>query len=223
MLSDPVAIVLLLITGVVALVMGLVLIKSYIDEKKIHHLFWGISFLVLFVSGVLIILLEFTVLSEPLVPVVAALIPIGLAVGAYAGAWPEKKYWQTYGLYSLIMLLGLLVVQLLSTLSTFKPMVIMLIHVPAGLSIVLVPIIAIYKNDLETPTILFSVGGLLISFGGMLLALVGASETGEIMGFIDLNFIYSVLPLLLLVMSIFYALGIVLSEKWGVKIPVIME
>ncbi len=223
MLNDLVAIVLLLITGVIALVIGISLIKAYLEEKKIHHAFWALSFIVLFVSGVLIILFDFSVLSAPLVPVVAALIPVGLAVGAYAGVWPDKKYWMIYGGYSLLMIIVLLVVQLADNLATFKPMIIMLIHVPAGLSIVLVPIVAIYLKELETPAILFSIGGLLISFGGMLLALVGAAGSEKVMGFIDLAFVLTVLPLVLLLMTICYVLGIVLSEKWGVRIPYLMQ
>ncbi len=217
MLTDPVAIVLLLITGILALIVGILSLKAFIDEKRIHHVFWAISFLVLFVSGVLIIALDFSVLQQPLVPVVASLIPIGLAVGAYAGTWPDKKYWQIYGLYSLIMLGVLTVVQVTSMMSNFKAMFIMLIHVPAGLSIILIPIIAIYQNELEKHAIFYSIGGLLISFGGVLLAGVSMSGTGSFMGFITLPFIFSVLPLVLLLMTICYALGILLAQKWSIS------
>lgn len=62
-------------TGVVALVIAILLISDYLKNKKVYLLAWANSFLVLFVSGVLIILNGYEILTEPLVPAVAAFIP----------------------------------------------------------------------------------------------------------------------------------------------------
>ncbi|MHA2290135.1 MAG: hypothetical protein ACXABG_15225, partial [Promethearchaeota archaeon] len=80
--TDLMGAVVLLVVGVVAIILALFLLKEYLASRNMYHLSWAISFLVLFVSGVLIILLGWTeALENPLVPPVAALIPAGLAVG----------------------------------------------------------------------------------------------------------------------------------------------
>jgi len=55
--TDILSALILLIVGVVAIVLALFLLKEYLSSKKPYHLSWAISFLVLFISGVLIILL----------------------------------------------------------------------------------------------------------------------------------------------------------------------
>ena len=216
MLTDIVAILLLGITGVIALIFTLLLLKSYFSEKDLHHLIWAVSFFTLFASGVLIIIFGFEVLSAPLVPVVAALIPIGLAVGALHGIWDEKPYWLYSAIYFGILLVILLIVKLIPDFSNYSSMAIMAIHIPAGLIIVLAPLIGFFTEEIEISALLYSLAGLLISTGGALLAM--AQLPSPPMG-LTLEFVFSVLPLLLLVVSIFFVLGIVIPDKWSIDLP----
>ena len=56
LMEDTFGLVLLLLTGIVALIMGIFLYKEYMDSRKPEHALWGMAMIVLFVSGELIIL-----------------------------------------------------------------------------------------------------------------------------------------------------------------------
>jgi len=97
MLDNMVHVAILLVVGVVALIVGLMFIQNYLVNKNLTHLLWAISFLVLFVAGLLIIWDGFTVLDEPLIQIVAVLIPACLAIGLLHVIWAEQRYWLYYG------------------------------------------------------------------------------------------------------------------------------
>lgn len=217
MLEDPIAIVLLLITGVVALLLALLLFKKFLELKRLYHLFWAISFLVLFISGVLIILLGFEVLEEDLVPVVAALIPVCLAIGLYNVEWADKKYWLYYTIYSVVLIVLLTLARTDIFLPDMKTMILLLTHIPAGLSIVIIPLYtAFVSKSTEWTSVFFSIGGLLISIGGVLLAFLKVESLTPILSQAE---IFGILPLLLLIVSVFFVLGIGLPSKWKIDIP----
>ncbi|MFX0172003.1 MAG: hypothetical protein ACFE9L_08790 [Candidatus Hodarchaeota archaeon] len=212
MMDDPVAIVLLFITGIVALVMAILLGRDYTMNKKIYHLAWAVSFLVLFISGVLIILFDYDILAEPLVPVVAAFIPACLVIGLFFAAWDDKPYGLYYAIFTIIMVVALAIVRLLPDLNDFSTPVLMALHIPSGLSIVGIPLYTALKKETEMTSIFYSIGGLLISIGGVLLAISKTNADIE-----ELTF--AVLPLLLVIVSVFFALGIILPTKWKVEVP----
>ncbi|MHA2040155.1 MAG: hypothetical protein ACW98X_27445 [Promethearchaeota archaeon] len=213
--TDLPAALILLVVGVVAIILALFLLKEYMATKKIYHLTWAISFLVLFVSGVLIILMGFAVLEEDLVPVVAALIPVCLAIGLFNTVWPDKQYWLFFTIYTVLGLIILTVARLDLFLGEMKTMVLMAVHVPSGLSIVLIPLYTGFiTKDTEWTSVFFSIGGLLISFGGVLLAFLKLD-----MPILSQQEIFAILPILLLIVGVFFVLGIGLPTKWKVKLP----
>ncbi|MFX0205076.1 MAG: hypothetical protein ACFFDT_03755 [Candidatus Hodarchaeota archaeon] len=212
MMDDPVAIILLLITGIVALVMTILLGRDYMMNKKIYHLAWAVSFLVLFISGVLIILFDYDILAEPLVPVVAAFIPACLVIGLFFAAWDDKPYGLYYTIFTLIMVVTLAIVRLLPELNDLSTPVLMGLHIPSGLSIVGIPLYTALKKETEMTSIFYSIGGLLISIGGVLLAISKTNAEIE-----ELTF--AVLPLLLVIVGVFFVLGIILPTKWKVEVP----
>ncbi|MFX0184141.1 MAG: hypothetical protein ACFE95_13745 [Candidatus Hodarchaeota archaeon] len=216
MMSDPLAIILLLITGVVALVMAIILGRDYMMNKKIYHAAWAISFLVLFISGILIILFDYDILAEPLVPVVAAFIPACLAIGLFYAAWDDKPYGLYYAIFTIIMVGILAVVRLLPDLADFSTPVLMALHIPSGLSIVGIPLYTAFKKETEMTSIFFSIGGFLISTGGVLLAISKTNVEIE-----ELTF--AVLPLLLVIVGVFFVLGMVLPTKWKVEVPFLQK
>ncbi len=216
MLSDPLAIILLLVTGVVALVMAVLLILDYLKNKKIYHVAWAFSFLILFVSGVLIILFDFTILEEPLVPVVAAFIPACLAIGLFFAVWNDKPFGLYYTIFTIVMvvLLALVRLDLLPGFAVLSTPVLMGLHIPSGLFLVGIPLYTAFTKETEMTSIFFSIGGLLISFGGVLLAFLKLD-----IPILSGEQIFAILPLLLVIVGVFFVLGILLPSKWKVEVP----
>ncbi len=217
--TDPLSAIILLMVGVVAIILALLLLKEYIVSKKPYHLAWAISFLVLFVSGVLIIFLGWKeTLENPLVPPVAALIPAGLAIGLIFAVWPSTKYGLYYALYAIIVIGILAIVRVVGgDLSGFSSPLIMGIHIPSGLIISFLPLYTSFISKYtEWTGVFFGIGGLLISFGGVLLAFATVPGMTAILPFTD---ILVILPILLLIVGGFFLLGIGLPKKWSVPIP----
>jgi hypothetical protein len=87
--------------------------------------------------------------------------------------------------------------------------------VPAALIIIGIPLYtALVSKETELTSILFSIGGLLISVGGVLLALLETDDPPLTKGEI-----YDILPLLLLIVGVFFVLGIILPSKWKPAVP----
>ena len=213
--TDILGAILLLITGLAALIVGYLAINSYLKEKKMYHLYWGISLLVLFVSGVLIIFLNWDVLGNPLVPPVAALIPAGLAIGLLYAVYDDKPWGFYYAIYALIGIILILIAGYVESLQDIAYIFVMIVHVPSAAIIVLLPIPAINKVA-DANGYYFALGGLLISIGGILLAIyksTGDANLGDL--------IFKVLPPLLLIVAVLFVLGIGKTEKWKLAIPYI--
>jgi hypothetical protein len=219
MITDIVPLTLLLLVGVVALVLAVFLAQAYLKDKGLHHLFWAVSFLVLFVSGVLIILNDFIILEEPLVPVVAALIPACLAIGLLYALYDSKPWGLYYAMFALVMILLLAIVRLdlVAGLDGLSSGVLMGLHIPSGLIISFLPLYAAFvSKSVGTSGALFGIGGLLMSVGGVLLAFVAIGS--EILSKAQ---IFEILPLLLVIVVLFLFFGIILPEKWKIDIPII--
>jgi len=210
--ANLIPIILLLVTGFVALVMASLLILDYLKNKKVYHLAWAISFLVLFVSGVLIILFGYNILSQPLVPVVAAFIPACLVIGLFFATWDDKPYGLYYTIFTIFMVAVLALVRLLPDLADFSTPVLMGLHIPSGLAIVGIPLYTALTKKTEMTSLFYSIGGLLISIGGILLAISKTNAEVE-----ELTF--AVLPLLLVIVGVFFVLGILLPSEWKAEIP----
>ncbi len=213
MMDDILAVILLLITGVVALVVGIILLKEYLAKKTMNHLMWAISFLVLFVSGVLIILLDFDVLEDILIPPVAALIPVGLAAGLLFVMYEDKpKIAWGFLVYELIIIVAMLIMGIVA--EETNSIMIMASHVPAGLAIFFLPFISG-----EDKAWMFSIGGALISVGGMLLAMMKLTDLDFVL--FQSDFIFAVLPALLLIVGVFFTLAVVYPAKWRINVPIL--
>lgn len=212
MLDNILSVILLLITGVVAIYVGFFMLKEYFTSsaKKLYLLFWGISFIVLFVSAVLIIFLGFDVLGEPLIPVIAALIPIGIAVGLLFAVYDDDpKYGWAFFVAEAILMVITAIARLGGNLDSAG--VIVAIHIPAGAMIMLLPLIAKEKN-----AYLYTLGGVFSSVGGSLLAFVAIGSA-----IIDVDTIFLILPSLWLISVGLFTLGIILPEKWKLEVPII--
>ncbi len=225
--TDMIGALVLLVVGIVAVVLALLLFKEYLATKKPYHLTWGVSFLVLFISGVLIILLgwDVTILNVndellfKLVSPIAAFIPACLAIGLVFAVWPDKKYGLIYTVYCLVLIGVLTLMKLEIILPEMASMAVMGSHIPSGLIISFLPLYtAFVSKETEWTSAFFGIGGLLISFGGVLLAFATVEGMSAILPLAD---IFAVLPFLLLIVGVLFVLGIGLPTKWKVEIPVV--
>lgn len=209
---DILSAIVLLITGVVALVVGIALLQAYLADKALELLFWSISFLVLFIAGVLIIFLGFDVLGEPAIPPIAALIPVGIAAGLLFAIYSEKKTinW-IFVAYELIMIIYTAIVRMGG--NTDSAMLIMASHIPAGLLIVILPFMTS-----EDKAWYFFLGGGLVSVGGMLLAFLKLGNP-----ILTADLIFTLLPWILLVAGVCFTLAVIYPEKWRVNVPWLTE
>ena len=201
-------IVLLLATGLTAVYMVWRFWQRYSWEKKVYAFYYMLAFVVLFVSGVLLILMSYKVLATPFVLTVASLIPFGLSVGMvrqYFGKYTKPYIWfATIGLAAIAFSAF--------TGSNLKAIAVPLFHSVAGLIIVAGPFL-VKKYGEGNPAKGFwwvSVGGVIISAAGMALAFLNA---GSQLLFFSVPVVDLTLSLLLLLMALAFAWGFMKDIK----------
>ena len=208
------AVILLLITGIAAIVFGLFMLLDFLKNKKIHHLLWALAFIVLFVAGiVLIISNDYSLLLSPIVAALAAIIPGGIAAGLIFVVFEEKTkiYGYIYLAFVLVMIILIGITKAVD--SPGASATVMVAHIPSSLLIILLPIYTTYKTkETDWKALLLSIGGIIVSTAGMLLALF-------VIGTVDIVLVLTLLPIVLLLTAVFLALGMLLPEKWSFAIP----
>ena len=128
--------IILLLTGLVAIYAIWRIGSRYQKEKKLYDVYYLLGFIVLLVSGLLLIFLGYGILASPYVLTVASLIPLGLSMGLMNQFVPGRKK-----LYSWFALIGILAIAITSiTGSPLKKIVVPLFHGVAGLFIFYVPL-----------------------------------------------------------------------------------
>ena len=215
------AVIRLLITGVAALLFSVFMVLDYLKNKKMNHLLWAIAFFVLFAAGVILVIGKNYehLLSWP-VSVLAVFIPGGIAAGLfYSSVFDEEKS-KKFGMgYVIFVLVGAILILLTKTITAWSglaPFAVMLVHIPSGLAMVILPFL-VYKKGTEgwTP-LLVSIGGAVMSLAGMLLALLVAGGVASLGGFV-----FGALPILLLIVAVCFAFGFVLTKQWTFAFPFI--
>jgi len=213
------AVVLLLITGIVALLFTVFLVLDFVKNKKFYHLFIAVAFFVVFAAGILLVAFNnFLVLLSPVVSFLGVFIPGGIASALFFNSVFEKngkKIGLAFAGYIVIMSIVILITKSIG--SPIASIMVMLAHIPSGLAIVILPIL-VYLKDKEWTALLVSIGGALISVAGMLLAfLVSGSEL------IPQDFVFNLLPWILLVVSACFAFGFLYTSKWTFKFPLLKK
>lgn len=202
--------IILLLTGVIAAYMVHYFYTKYNSKKpkQEYYLWYMVSFGVLLVAGVLIVLFGFGILSSPLVKVVATLIPFGIAIGLV-----HQFYYKYYHYYLSFLFTGFLLI-LLVNFGVFQTRVVYpVFHAIAGLTIFLVPVVAVRLGQIGYSFIWVGIGGALIGIGGMALASLGFGQ--PLMGIFTSEVVFAILAPILLLMSISFAYGFVKkSRNW---------
>lgn len=190
------------LTGLVALFVIIALIKKQKVTPLGANIYFIVSFAVLLVSGGLLIVLGWGILSNKFVKIVATLIPFALAVGLVFKVYPKA------GMGYLVVLLGglsAIVATQLIDVKTAAKIIYPSFHALAGLTIVFVPIFAIASGKVKPSFICVSIGGVLISAGGMALAFLTA---GKQLLFFSPDVVMMILAPLLFLTGLFFGIGL---------------
>lgn len=198
-------IILLLATGLTAVYLVWRFWKRWNWEKKPYAWYYILGFVVLFVSGVLLILLGYDILGTPFVLTVASLIPLGISMGIAEQYFPA---WKTY--FKWFATLGFLAIAATSFggLETLKKIAVPLFHSVAGLVIFLGPFFA---KKAAKGFFWVGIGGLLIGIGGIALAFLTAGK--PLLGIFTAELVFNILSPLLLLMVLAFAWGFVKDIK----------
>lgn len=194
----------LLLTGLTAAYLLWRFYTRWSKQKKLYDLYYGMGFLVLLVSGLLLIFLGLDILASPYVLTVASLIPLGISMGIVEEYYPQYK--KPFKWFALVGFLAI-AISAIAGLDTLKKISVPLFHGVAGLVIFLGPFFA--KN---APKGFWwvGIGGVLIGLGGIALAFI---SVGSQLLFFSPEFVMTILTPLLLLMTLAFTYGFVRDVK----------
>ncbi len=192
--------IILLVTGLAALYLTWRFYNRYSKEKKLYDIYYMMGFLVLLVSGLILIWQGWGALASPYVLTVATLIPLGISMGLMNQYFPKWKK-----AYSWFALVGLLAIAYTSiTGHDLKRLAVPIFHGVAGLIIFLGPFLV--KDKAPKGFWWVGIGGLLIGIGGIALAFL---TSGKQLLFFSQEVVLMILAPLLLLMTLAFAMGFV--------------
>jgi len=142
-------------------------------------------------------------LENPLVVIVAVLIPAGISLGLVAEFFPQ--YEKGYMAFALIGLVAIAITRFTGP-SGLATVVLVIVHAVAGLLIFVLPLWATRQDKAPAPFVMVTVGGTLIGLGGIALAFL---KTGSQLLFFSGPFVMTILAPLLLLMALAFAWGFV--------------
>src|SRR4030042_383363 len=194
----------LLLTGLVAIYLLWRFYTRWTKSKKLYDLYYSMGFLVLLISGLLLIFLGLDTLESPYVLTVASLIPLGISMGIVEEYYPQYK--KPFKWFALVGFLAI-AISAFAGIDSLKKISVPLFHGVAGLVIFLGPFFA--KN---APKGFWwvGVGGLLIGLGGIALAFI---SLGSQFLFFSPEFVLQILTPLLLLMTLAFTYGFVRDIK----------
>ncbi len=206
--------IVLLVTGLTAVYLIWQFYGRYQQKKALHDIYYMEGFLVLFVSGVLLIFGGWGLLDSAYVLTVATLIPLSITMGLMNQFLPQYKK-----IYSWFALIGLLAIAITSIGDmAAKAIAVPLFHGISGMIIFLLPIYRDVKKEAPQGFWLVGIGGMLIGIGGIALAFYKAGK--PLLGIFTGEFILTILAPLLLLMTLAYAWGFVKDVKLGDVQPI---
>jgi len=193
--------ILLLLTGLIA---AYQVVAGMSGCCAVVIIYFTIAFGILLITGLLLIIFGFEILDNSIVVVVAALLPLSLSSGLIARYLPDVHI-----VYLVFAVMGLLLILVTRYYVGGKIATISLavVHGVAGMVIFILPISLSIKG-VSTPLFsLVGIGGALIGVGGLLLAFLKSGKP-----ILSKDLIYSILPGLLLVMTIAFVVGMAAEQ-----------
>lgn len=204
--------IILLLTGLVAAYLVFILYKDYQsrDPKPRPNILYMISFTVLLVSGVLLILFGWEILPRPEIIVVTTLLPFGIAVGLVCEFYKEK-FGTPYKIFAFLGLFAIILTRFIPGVSRGLQVVsIATVHSVFGLTVFLVPILAVKAGKAPKNFIFVTVGEILIGLGGIALTFLKSDKQ---LLFFSPEFVLAILAPLLLLMALAFTYGFMSKMK----------
>lgn len=200
--------IVLLLTGLSAAYIAWRFYTRYSKNKALHDVYYMLGFVVLLVSGVLLIFGGWGLLDSPLVLTVATLIPLGISMGLMNQFMPEYK--KAFSWFALIGLLAIAVTSIGGM--ALKSVAVPLFHGVAGLIIFGLPLYLCFGSKTARKGFgAVGLGGLLIGIGGIALAFYKAGK--PLLGIFTGEFILMILAPLLLMMTLAFTFGFMKDIK----------
>lgn len=199
----------LLVTGLVALYLLWRFASRYRRTKKLYDIYYAMGFVVLLVSGLLLIFLGYGILASPYVLTVASLVPLGISLGLMNQYYPAQK--KAYAWFALVGFLAIAITSI-TGMASLRKIAVPLFHGVAGLIIFIGPIKASLDKKAPAGFWWVGIGGALIGLGGIALAFLTA---GSQFLFFSQSFVMSILAPLLLLMTLAFAWGFVKDIRAG--------
>jgi hypothetical protein len=190
----------LLLTGLIAAYLLWRFYTRWSKVKGLYDLYYMMGFLVLLVSGLLLIFLGLGILASPYVLTVASLIPLGISMGLMEQYFP--KYKKPFKWFALAGILAIAATSI-AGIELGRKISVPLFHGVAGLVIFLGPFFA---KGAARGFSWVGVGGLLIGLGGIALAFIAS---GAQLLFFSPSFVMLILTPLLLLMTLAFTFGFV--------------
>jgi hypothetical protein len=148
---------------------------------------YTVGFGILLVAGLLLIILGFDALDNPIVVIVSTVIPLSLSLGL---VW--EHFAATRTLYLVFILLGFLAIVITRSVlikNKLSVLVLVGVHGIAGMTIFLLPILLAFTGRVAPGFALVGLGGALIGLGGVLLSFLKAGKP-----ILSRNMILKILP-----------------------------
>ena len=196
----------LLLTGLSAAYLVFRLYQDYQskDPKPKPNIPYMVSFIVLLVSGLLLIIFGMEILPRPEIIVVTTLIPLALAVGLVC-EFHKEKLGMPYKIFAVVGLLAIILTRFIPEVPRGLQIVaIASVHSVFGITVFIIPILAVKMGKAPKGFIFVTVGEVLIGLGGIALTFLGS---GKQLLFFSPEFVAMILAPLLLLM--------VLAFTWG--------
>lgn len=190
----------LLLTGLTSAYLLWRFYTRWSKGKTLYDVYYIMGFLVLLVSGLLLIFLGMGILASPYVLTVASLIPLGISMGLVEQYFPQYK--RVFKWFALVGILAIAVTSI-AGIELGRKISVPLFHGVAGLVIFLGPFFA---KGAAKGFWMVGIGGLLIGLGGIALAFIAS---GAQLLFFSPEFVMTILTPLLLLMTLAFTWGFV--------------
>jgi len=190
----------LLLTGLSALHLLWRFYGRWSKGKALYDVYYMMGFLVLLISGSLLIFLGLGILASPYVLTVASLIPLGISMGLVEQYFPQYK--RAYKWFALAGFLAI-AISSIAGIEIGRKISVPVFHGVAGLVIFLGPFLA---KGAAKGFWWVGVGGVLIGLGGIALAFI---VNGAQLLFFSPAFVMAILTPLLLLMTLAFTWGFI--------------
>jgi len=219
--------IVLWVVAIIAIFFALFLLSSHLNTRKPEHLYWGLSFALIWITTHLTIFSgSYLTLFDP-VPATFAALSTGLfAVGLAKAVKPENEFLGKFLLYWVLIvsiLVGVFKLENLQAAIPFweflVPVAVVAVHVPAAVFIIILPIQARSENG--NGAIVMMLGGIVMSVVGVLLALVTVVSAALpiLASEFFVGMVLRYFPFIYLVAILCFAWGTFVPKGWGFAIP----